>query len=85
MWKSVDAFVEINVIEAFTNAKLEVDRAQDKANRTLLRLLEENPPNSEAITQAAELKSIREKRVCTEVYESEGDANIISGKWVLKP
>ena len=76
--------MEINDIEALTNAKLEVDRALDKANKTLHRLLEEIPLESEAVTEAGELNSIRDKRVYTEVY-SEADAKIISGKWVLKP
>ena len=35
--------------------------------------------------KAAELNSIRDKRVYTDVYESEADAKIISGKWELKP
>ena len=69
----------ICAVEALTNAKLEVDRALDKANKTLHRLL------SEAVTKAAELHSVRDKRVYTEVYESEADAKIISGKWALKP
>ena len=81
----VDAEVEISAIEALTKAKLEVDRALDKANKTLHRLLEEIPLVSEAVTNAAELNSIRGKRVYTEVYESEDDAKIIRGKWVLKP
>ena len=71
--------MEISAVEALTNAKLEVDRALDKANKTLHRLL------SEAVTKAAELNSVRDKRVYTEVYESEADAKIISGKWALKP
>ena len=59
----VDADMEISAIEALTNANLEVDRALDKANKTLHRLLEEIPLES----------------------ESEADAKIITGKWVLKP
>ena len=81
----VDTAMEINAIETLTNAKLEVDRALDRANKTLHRLLEEIPLESEAVTTAAELNSIRDKRVHTEVYENEADAKIISGKWVLKP
>ena len=50
----VDIDVEISAIEALTNAKLEVDRALDKANKTLHRLLEENPLDSEAVTKAAQ-------------------------------
>ena len=38
----VGADMEISAIEALTNAKLEVDRALDKASKTLHRLLEEN-------------------------------------------
>ena len=38
-----------------------------------------------AVTDAGELNSISDKRVYTEVYESEADAKIISGKRVLKP
>ena len=72
-------------MEALTNAKLEVDRALDKANNTLNRLLEEIPLESEAVNKAAELNRIRDKRVHAEVYENEADAKIISGKWVLKP
>ena len=77
----VDADMEISAIEALTNAKLEVDRALDKANNTLHRLLEEIPLESGAVTNAAELNSIRDKRVVyTEVYKNEADAKIISGK-----
>ena len=81
----VDAQVEISAIEALTEAKLEVDRALDKANKTLHRLKEEIPLVSEAVTNAAELNSIRGKRFYTVVYESEDDATILRGKWVLKP
>ena len=49
------------------------------------RLLEEISLESEAVTKAAVVNNIRDKRVYTEVYESEADAKIISGKWVLKP
>ena len=79
----LDADMEISNIAALTNAKLEVDRALEKANKTLHRLLEEIPLESEAVTKTAELNSIRDKRVCTEVNENEADAKIISGKWVL--
>ena len=65
----VDADTEIS--GALTNDKLEVDRALDKANTTLHRLLGEIPLESEAVTKAAELSSIRDKRVYTLVYESE--------------
>ena len=81
----VDADLEISAIEALTNAKLEVDRALDKANKTLHRQLKEISIESEAVTKAAVVNNIRDKRVYTEVYESEADAKIISGKWVLKP
>ena len=66
----VDADMEISAIEALTNAKLEVDRALDKANKTLHRLLEEIPLESDAVTKDAELNSIRDKRVYTEVYKA---------------
>ena len=72
--------MEISAIMALTNAKLEVDRALDKANKTLHRLLEEIPLES-----VAELNSIRDKPIYIEVYASEADAKIISDKWVLKP
>ena len=81
----VDADLEISATEALTNAKLEVDRALDTANKTLHRLLEEIPLESEAVTKAAELNSIRDERVYAEVYENEADAKNISGNWVLKP
>ena len=82
MWKPrVDADMEISSIEALTNTKLKVDRALDTANKTLHRLLEEIPFESEAVTKATELNSIKDKRVYTEMYESEADARIISGKW----
>ena len=81
----VDNIMEISAIEKLTNAKLDVDRALDTANKTLHRLLEEIPLESEAVTKAAELNSIRDKRVYTEMYAREADAKIISGKWVLKP
>ena len=80
----VDADMEINAIEALTHAKLEVDRALDKANKTLHRLLEEMSLESEAVTKAAELNSIRDERVYTQVYENEADAKTFSGRWVLK-
>ena len=51
---------------------------------TLHRLLEEIPLESEAVTKAAELNSLRDKRVYIEVYENESRAKTISGKWVLK-
>ena len=35
--------------------------------------------------KAAELKSIRDKRVHNKVYEDEADGKVISGKWVLEP
>ena len=73
--------MEISSIEALTNAKMEVDRALGIANKTLYRLLEEIPFESEAVTKAIELNSIKNKRVYTEMYESEADAKIISGKW----
>ena len=50
----VGAGKETSAIEALTNAKLEVDRALDKANDTLHRLLEEIPLDPEAVTKAAE-------------------------------
>ena len=75
----VDADMEISAIEPLTNAKLEVDRALDEANKTLHRLLEKIPLESEAVTKCAELNSIRDKGVYTEVYENEADAKIISG------
>ena len=81
----VDADKEISAIEALTNANLEVERALDKAHKTLHRLLEKFPLEFEAATKATELDSTCDKRVYTEVYESEADAKIISGKWVLKP
>ena len=81
----VDTDMEISAIETRTNAKLEVDRTLDTANKTLHRLLEEIPLVSEAVTKAAELNSIQDKRVYIEVYENGADAKIISGKWVLKP
>ena len=77
--------MEISSIETLTNTKLKVDRALDTTNKTLLRLLEPIPFESEAVTKATELNSIKDKRVYTEMYESEADARIISGKWVLKP
>ena len=80
----VDDDMEISAIETLTNAKLEVDRALNTANKMLHRLLEECPLESEAVTKAAELNSIKDKRVYREMYESEADAKIISGKWVLK-
>ena len=57
----VDADMEISAIEALTNAKLEVHRALDKANKTLHRLLEEIPLESEAVTKDAELNSTRDE------------------------
>ena len=62
-----DADMEISAIEALTNSKLEVDRAKDTAFKTLHRLLEEIQLESEAVTKTAELNSIRDKRVYTEV------------------
>ena len=79
------ADMEISVIEALTNVKFEVDRALGEENKTLHRLLDEIPLESEAVTKAAELNSIRDKRVHSEVHENEADAKIISCTWVLKP
>ena len=64
---------------------MEVGRALHTTNKTLHRLLDECPHEFEAITKSAELNSIKDKRVYTEMYESEADAKIMSGKWVLKP
>ena len=77
----VNADMDNSVIEGLTHAKLEDDRALDKANKTLHRLREEIPLESEAATNAAELNSIRDSASTP----SEADAKIISGKWVLKP
>ena len=66
------------------NAKLEVDRALDIANKTLHRLQKEVPLECEAVTKAAELNCTRDKQVYPEVHVSEADAKNISGKWVLK-
>ena len=52
--------MEISAIEALTNAKVEVDRALDKANKTLHRLLEEIPFESEAVTKVAEHSTVSE-------------------------
>ena len=54
-------------------------------HKPLHRLLEEIPLESEAVTKAAELNSIRDKRVHTEVCENEDAAKIISSKCVLMP
>ena len=83
--RRVDDDLEISAIETLANAKLEVDRALHTSNKTLHRLLDECPHEFEAITKAAEINSIKDKRVYTEMYECEADAMIISGKWVLKP
>ena len=83
--RRVNDNMEISAIETLANAKLEVGRALHTANKTLHRLLDECPHEFEAITKSAELNSIKDKRVYTEMYESEADAKIISGKWVLKP
>ena len=61
----VGADMEISAIDALTHAKFEVDRALDKASKTLHRLLEEIPLESEAVTKAEELNSIRDKRLST--------------------
>ena len=83
--RRVDDDMEISAIENLTKAKLEADRSLHTANKTLHRLLDECPHEFEAITKDAELNSIKDKRVYTEMYESEADGKIISGKWVLKP
>ena len=77
--------LEISAIETLANAKLEVDRALHTSNKTLHRLLDECPHEFEAITKAAEINSIKDKRVYTEMYECVADAKIISGKWMLNP
>ena len=56
----VDADMEISATEARTDAKLEVDRALDTANKTLHRLLEEIPLESEAGTNAADQQHQRQ-------------------------
>ena len=83
--RRVNDDMEISAIETLANAKLEADRALHTANKTLHRLLDECPHEFEAITKDAELNSIKDKRVYTEMYKSEADGKIISGKWVLKP
>ena len=40
---------------------------------------------SEAVTEVAELQSIKDKGVYTEAYESDKNEKVISGKWKLKP
>ena len=57
----VDTDTEISATETLTNAKLEIDRALDRASKTLHGLLEEIPLKPEAVTKAAELNSIRDK------------------------
>ena len=82
----VDADMEISAREALTHAKLEVDRAFGQGKQDVAcRLLEEIPLESEAVTNAAELNSIRDKRACAEVYDNDADAKNVIGKWVLKP
>ena len=63
----VDDTMEISAIETRTNAKSAVGRALDTANKTLHRVLDECPLESEAVTNAAELNSIKDKRVYTEM------------------
>ena len=79
----VDDGMEISAIETLTNAKLEVDRALDTANKTSHRVLDKYTLKSEAVTKAAELNRIKDKRVNTEMCEGEADDQMISGKWVL--
>ena len=50
----VGADMEITAIDALTNAKLEVDRALDKANKTLHRLLEEIPLQNSTASETSE-------------------------------
>ena len=59
----VDIDMETSATETLTNAKMEVDRALDTVNKTLHRLLEEIPLESEAVTKAAENNRIKDKRV----------------------
>ena len=83
----VDADMEISAIEIFTGAKLDVDRAPDTANTTLHRSQEDalqTTIESEAVTMAAKLQSLKDKRFYTEVYENDTNEKVISGKWVLK-
>ena len=64
---------------------MEVDRATGHSKQDVASFAGKIPLESKAVTNAAELNSFRDKRVYTEMYESEADAKIISGKWVLKP
>ena len=84
----VDADMEISAIEALTSAKLKVDQALDTANRTLHRSQEETLRTlveSEAVTKAVELQSMKDKRAHTEVYKFGTNEKVIRGKLVLKP
>ena len=82
----VGADMDVSAIEARTNAKLEVDRALDTANKTLHHLREEIPLESEVVnTSLRSQEHQRQEGVFTEVYENEADGKAISGKWVLKP
>ena len=56
--------MEVSAIETLSNAKLEVDRALDTANKTLHRLQDERPSESEADIKAGELNSITAESGC---------------------
>ena len=86
MLTQVDADMEISAIDATTSAKLEVDRALDTANKTLHCSQEETQKKTNQLSpkQSPKLQSIKDKRVYTEVYESDTKAKVINGKWLLK-
>ena len=62
-----------------------VDRALDKANKTLHRLLEEIPLESEAVTRTAGLTASETSESTLRCTRTKPTPEIISGKWVLKP
>ena len=74
----VGADMDVGAIEVFTNAKLEVGRALG-CRRNVASSAGGSPLESEAVSKAAELKSIRDKRVYNDVYDDEAYGKVISG------
>ena len=82
--KTSNRCLQKHSILALANAKLEVDRALRTANKTLHHLLEKFHLSLRQTPKPQNSTASKTRRVHTEVYESETDAKIHRGKWVVK-
>ena len=58
--------------------------ALNSANITLQRTPSEEGSESDVVAKASELRSLKDKMVCAEVYGHNVDHKLISSKWMLK-